>query len=116
MKKILTLVGIAVFATGVSFASIDEDKTTDIDTLRGQGYSESTLQIVDVVRANNQGPNGTYQRRFSSKKITPYQALKIYVDPVQDDGAFAEHQVNFTNTWQGDETEYSMVKKEPQNL
>lgn len=116
MRKILTLVGIAVFATGISFASIDEDKTTDIDVLRAQGYSESALQIVDVVKANNQGPNGTYQRRFSPKKASPYQALKIYVDPIQDDGAFAEHQVNFTNTWQGDETEYSMIRKETENL
>lgn len=116
MKKILTLLGIITLGAGVSYAAISENKTSDIDILRSQGYSESALRIVDTVKAHNQGPTGKYKRYFFKKKDTPYTTLKNYVDPIQDDGDFGSHQINYTNTWKGDETYYSTKYKKVEDL
>jgi len=116
MKKIITLLGIATLIVSVSFAAIDENETGNIDVLRSQGYSESTLRIMDTIKSLNQGPEGKYKRYFSKKKNTPYSALKVYVDPIQDDGEFGVHQINFTNTWKGNETNYSTRFDEVEDL
>lgn len=116
MKKILTLLGIMVLSAGISMAAMEEDETSNIEVLRAQGYSESALRIMDNVKANNQGLNGNYKRHFTDKKKGAYTTLKLYVDPIQDDGDFGNHQVNFTNTWQGDETKYSLIEEEIEDL
>ena len=67
-------------------------------------------------KSKNQGPTGRYKKHFYTKKNSPYTSLKLYVDPIQDDGNFGQHQVNFTNTWTGDETHYSTRAKEVENL
>ena len=105
MKKVLVLFSMMALASSASFAYIQE--SSNIDSLRRQGYSESMLKVVDVVKYKNQGDNGNYQRVFNKKPNTGYSALKIYWDPYQDDGDFGSHQINFTNTWMGDETPYS---------
>ena len=115
MKKILALFGFTVLLSGISFAAIEENSTADIDVLRSQGFSESALQIVDTVKFRNQGI-GKYKKRFARKKESPYSTVKVYVDPIQDDGNFGEHQINFTNTWKGNETDYSASKEEIENL
>ena len=114
MKKILAFLGVIVVSTGVSFAVIHEDKTSDIDVLRQQGFSESALQVVDIAKFHNQA--GKYKKQFSKKSQGVYSTLKVYVDPIQDDGDFGEHQVNFSNTWKGNETNYSSSKEVIENL
>ena len=116
MKKILALLGITILSAGTSFAYILEDETANINTLQTQGYSLSTLQIIDTVKSLNQGPNGKYKRHFTRKSESPYSTLKLYVDPIQDDGEFAQHEINFTNTWKGNETRYSSSKEAVENL
>lgn len=117
MKKLLVLLGVAILFPMSSYAYYYENETSDIDVLKAQGYSDSALMMVDLANDINKGQNGTYTRRFQPK--TPknkwgnaYTHLKRYVDPIQDDGKFGEHQINFTNTWLGDKTNYSSVLEE----
>ena len=113
MKKIIALFTTMLIATSVSFAAIDENKTGDIDVLRKQGFSESTLRIMDTVNYQSKGISKKYQRRFvKEERPSAYTAVKLYFDPVQDDDNFGEHQINFTNTWNGDETRYTTRKVE----
>lgn len=119
MKKLLVLCGILALGTGVSFAYMDESETSDINALKSQGFSESMLRTVDLVNKNNSGLNGTYTRHYTpkySKKGHFYNNVKLYFDPIQDDGRFGEHQINFTNTWMGDETEYSSQLKNTETV
>ena len=111
MKKIMALLGISTFMFASSLAYVEENKTADIDLLRSQGYSESTLRVVDTVKSLNRNKNGDYQRRFR-KNTTPYSRVKAYIDPIQDDDNFGEHQINYTNSWNGDETRYTTTKRE----
>ena len=112
MKKILAFVGIMALSTAASYAFYSESNTSSVDMLRRQGYSESTLRVMDTVKFNARGMNGKYERRFipvaqNSKLGRSYTYLKNYIDPMQDDGDFARHQINFTNTVNSDETHYS---------
>ena len=111
MKKLLVLLGVMVFASCSSYAHIDESETSDIDTLRTQGYSESMLEVIDTVKSHNKGKNSKTQRYFRRKDHRSlgkgYDYLKLYIDPIQDDGFFGEHQINFSNNWNGDNTKYS---------
>jgi len=115
MKKILALFGVTILLGSASFAAIEENSTANIEILRSQGFSESALQVIDTVKFHNQEP-GKYKKHFARKKEGPYSTLKLYVDPIQDDGEFGEHQVNFTNTWKGNETNYSTSKESVENL
>ena len=115
MKKILAFVGIMALSATASYAFYTESNTSSVDMLRRQGYSESALRVVDTVKYNARGTNGKYQKRFipvaqNSKIGRSYSYLKSYIDPIQDDGEFAQHQINFTNTWNGDETHYSQKR------
>ena len=116
MKKISILFGVLFISSLSCFAYLDESTTSEIDTLRAQGYSESMLQIADFVNEKNKGINGNYERRYvpvrRDGKVGAYSKLKIYFDPVQDDGKFGEHQINFTNTWLGDTAPYSSQLRE----
>lgn len=113
MKKILALSATMLFATGLTFASVNENETADINVLRGQGYSESTLRVVDTVNYHNKSLTKKQERHFDkSKKPSAYTNVKLYFDPIQDDDNFGEHQINFTNTWNGDETHYTTRKVE----
>ncbi|MBR5303325.1 MAG: hypothetical protein IKU37_00690 [Candidatus Gastranaerophilales bacterium] len=111
MKKIMTLFATTTLLTSLALAYIEENKTADVDILRAQGYSESTLRVVDTANAQNKGYKSNYKRRFvKTKKPSAYTNVKLYIDPIQDDDNFGEHQVNFTNTWNGDETHYTTRK------
>ena len=103
MKKILVLSLSFLFAQGIANAYIDGNRTSDIDVLRSMGYSESALRVVDTTRAMHSGIIGNYQRYYSPKKKGAYTILKEYVDPIQEDAQFGEHEINFTNSWLGDE-------------
>jgi hypothetical protein len=112
MKKIMTVLGILSLSATMTFAALDELETSEITTLRSQGYSESTLRAVDTVKYKNQGPAGRYKRHFSTAPASKYQYIKLYFDPIQDDDNFGEHQINFANTWNSDETHYTTRKYE----
>ena len=116
MKKILILSGLFLISTLGCFAYYDENQSSKVDTLRAQGYSENMLRVMDLVNAKNQGINSSYVRRFQPKtqsgKMSAYQKVKVYFDPIQDDGLFGEHQINFSNSWMGDDNSYSSPLQE----
>jgi len=112
MKKVFVLFGAIILSTGMSLAVIDESKTSDIDSLRDQGFSESMLEIVDTVRYRNS--NAKVPRYFDksrNKMGRGYSSLKQYIDPCQDDGLFGEHQVHFSNSWDWGKNRYAVRKK-----
>jgi len=112
MKKLLILPALALFLTNMSFAAIDDNDTSNIDRLRNQGYSEHTLRVLDNVKYMNQ--HGNYETYYVDKDQNPfgraYTKLKLYVDLAQDDNKFGMHQINYTNTFFGDETDYATRK------
>ncbi len=116
MKKLSILFGVLFISSLASFAYLDESATSEVDTLRAQGFSESMLQVADFVNEKNKGISGNYERRFKPVKHTgkmgAYSKVKVYFDPIQDDGKFGEHQINFTNTWMGEPNWYSSQLKE----
>ena len=123
MKKLFLFLAIITFSTINANAYVMENETSDIDVLQKQGFSRSTLELVDWARYRNASDNPTYTRSFVPKRSNfigrSYQALKEYVDPCQDDGRFAEHNINFSNTWTGDDTHYSsdlMENRQTDNL
>ena len=107
MKKLALTLCIAIAATSASYAYYLENDTHEIDTLRAQGFSESTIQAVDISTRHNKGKNHRNKYRYTKKDSNPignaYTKIREYFDPVQDDGLFGEHQIIFSNTW-GDAT------------
>ena len=116
MKKIIALFGFIALSTSVSFAYIYDDATADIDVLKKQGYSTAALELVDKARDLQSGQDGKYQKKFAqkgrTKKGNVYHQVKTYLDPIQDDGKFGVHKIEFSNTWQGDEVFYASPLKE----
>lgn len=116
MKKLFVLFGIFTFLGSASFAYYYENETLNPETLRAQGFSDSAIKITDKVHSFNEGVHSDYQRRYkredSKNKIGKgYLYLKNYVDPAQDDGLFAEHEINFSNTWADGLTNYTTPEK-----
>ena len=111
MKKLSVLLGIILLSMGASFAYMNDGETSDIDLLRTQGYSEAILQVVDTAKYHDS--NSRSKRYYKGgadqgKKLGKgYSVLKIYVDPLQDDGRFGEHQINFSNSWDWGRNRYS---------
>lgn len=120
MKKIAALFAVTLLSIGVSNAVMTDTQTTEIDTLRSQGYSESALRAIDTIKANNQGPTGRYQRYFTPKKSNifgrAYTNVKNYIDTAQDDGNFGQRQINFTNTFLDEDAEYAQPTVESNNI
>lgn len=115
MKKLFVLFGIMTFISSASFAYYFENETLNPEVLDAQGYSDSTIVIADKVHALNAGLNGNYQRRYKlqhkNKLGKAYYYLKNYIDPLQDDGLFCEHQINFSNTWADGTTFYTTPER-----
>ena len=88
--------------TGVVFASIDSNDLTNLKVLEQQGYSIPAIHMVDAEKSKNSYDNDVKYERVYKKKKSVYQALKNYFDPIQDDGEFGEHKIEFSNTWNGD--------------
>ena len=111
MRKAVLSLSLLLFTIGIASAYYDENTLHNVDILKAQGYSDSTIQMVDVVTNSNLGAGAKRRRIYKLKKENPlkhaYTTLKNYVDPLQDDGAFGEHQINFTNTWNGDVPKYA---------
>ena len=102
MKKLFFLFSITMVTTGVVFASVDSNDLTSLKVLEQQGYSIPALQMVDTAKSKNSYDNDVKYVRVYKKKKSVYQALKNYFDPIQDDGEFGEHKIEFSNTWNGD--------------
>ncbi len=112
MKKITALLGFIALLSTVSFAEITTKQTADFDYLKTQGFSESTLHVVDTARAHTEGVDG-YQKKYRDDgRVRPYKAIKLYFDPAQEDDKFGEHQIEFSNTWVGDNTFYTTTKED----
>ena len=109
MRKVFVLLSIAALSMGASFASINDNATSDIDLLRNQGFSESILEVIDTAR--NHDSNGVTPRYYTSRSKNKlgrgYTSFKTYIDPVQDDGLFGDHQINFSNSWTWGRNRYS---------
>ena len=121
MKKLSVLLGIIILSSGISYAAINEDRTSDIDLLRNQGFSESTLQVVDTAKFHDSnGRSNRYFKKSKNKFGRGYSAIKTYIDPVQDDGLFGEHQIHFSNSWDFGRNNYAVrrnnTSKEVDNL
>lgn len=108
MKKLALTLCLAIAATSASYAFYLENDTHEIDTLRAQGFSESTIQVVDTATTHNKGKNARNRTHYVYKGGDnpigrSYSRIKWYFDPAQDDGRFGSHQINISNTW-GDGT------------
>ena len=92
-------------------AFLYENETTDVEVLRAQGYSEATLQAADWANYRNGGVNTKYVRHYQPKKSNflgrAYQKVKVYFDPIQDDGLYGDRSIEFSNTWRGLDNKYS---------
>ena len=77
MKKTLVICSLLSACTLASYAFLDENKTSDINSLREQGFSESMLKTVDMVNDNNKGINGNYVRYFTKK--TPANTVSMHI-------------------------------------
>ena len=103
MKKFALLLT-TLFVSQAAFAYIQEYTTSDIKTLQGTGYSQSTLKVVDTERTLKQGYNKDYvpyydRRAYSSNPIVKwYQMAKRLVDPGTDDNFFGVHEIQMENT------------------
>ncbi len=116
MKKLFVLFGIFAFLGGASFAYYYENETLYPETMKAQGYSNTMILVTDKTHAFNEGIHSNYQRKFQRPKRQnflgrSYYYLKNYVDPLQDDGLFGEHQINFSNTWTDETTKYATPEK-----
>ena len=111
MKKILVLFGIIAFAQAGVMAYMYENETASVPTLQAQGFSQSTAEVADWAKYRNGGIHTKYVRYYQPKSGNilgrSYQKLKEYFDPVQDNGTFGDSQIEFSNTWSGDNTFYS---------
>jgi hypothetical protein len=119
MKKIIALFATTLLSASIVNAAMTDTETSAIKTLRAQGYSESTLRVVDTVKAINQGPTGKYQRQFTPKSNVlgrMYSTIKEYFDPLQDDGRFGEHQIDFTNSFMNNGAEYGYPTVESEQI
>ncbi len=105
MKKVLVLLGCIALTCGPSLALTTEQQS-DLGLLKRSGYSDSALQVVDLVKYRN-GAKRNY--KLKKGRIGAYSRLKIYLDPIQDDGQFGEHEINFTNCWNDDLNRYSTL-------
>lgn len=112
MKKLIILSAMLVFASNIGFAAQDGSEMSSIDSLRAQGYSEHTLKILDTVNYMNK--HGNYETYYVDKKENPigkfYTKAKLYTDVAQDDGKFGMHEINYTNSFFGEETSYTTRK------
>ena len=112
MKKLVLLFGVMILSGGMSFAVLEEGKSSDIDTLRSQGFSESMLEVVDTARSHDSnGQSLRYFDRSKNKMGRGYSSIKKYIDPMQDDGRFGEHQIHFSNSWDWGRNGYALRRK-----
>ena len=118
MRKVFVLLSIAALSMGASFAAINDNATSDIDLLRNQGYSEGILNVIDTAKSHDGNGNNPryYTTRGKNALGRGYTSLKTYIDPVQDDGLFGEHQINFSNSWTWGRNRYSSRYRKANNV
>ncbi len=112
MKK-LFLIACSLLIMPSAFAYITTSELTDVNYLKGKGYSEPMLKTIDMQKSNQTGPHGTYKRVYQTNRyVKPsgsflnqtkehllyfYDKAKLYLDPIQDDDLFGNHESSFTN-------------------
>lgn len=102
MKKFALLLAAFLIAQTAQ-AYVTEYKTSDIKSFLGSGYSQDTLKALDTIRYINQGDIKDYvpfyPTEFYSKNPARkwYQAVKRYVDPLQDKHTFGVSEIIWDN-------------------
>lgn len=99
MKKTVAILSILALSQ-CAFAYIKEGTTSDVDKLQNKGFSQTTLKIIDGERARQARDGEHYVRYYEHdyyKKSSLYQKIKVYLDPIQDDGLFGERENSFSN-------------------
>lgn len=119
MKKIFLILVLLGFIAP-SYAFLVESTTSDVDVLKHSNYSESTLKIIDTIKTENTYGFNPYSPAY--QPIYPvtawdhtrmwYEKIKDWVDPMQDDGYFGHHEINFENRFFQNEPSQSMFKKD----
>jgi len=100
MKKTVAILSILALSQVAAFAYIKEGTTSDVSKLQNKGFSQTTLKMMDAERARQAREDTRYVRYYEHEfysKNGPYQKMKLFVDPLQDDGLFGEHENSFTN-------------------
>ena len=100
MKKTVAILSILALSQ-CAFAYIREGETSHVGKLQGKGYSQSALKIIDSEKVRQQRDGTRYVRYYDNEfytKDSPYRRIKLYFDPIQDDGLFGERENSFTNT------------------
>ena len=111
MKKIIALL-IALLIAPSAMAIIYSEDTSDPAFLQNRGYSQSLIKTVDTKKFHTTGSENTYEKYYKEKSAFAdkpetfkehmaswYKKAKVYLDPIQDDGHFSEHEIEFTNDW-----------------
>ncbi len=112
MKK-LFLIACSFLIMPCAFAYITTNELSDVEYLKGKGYSEALLKTMDLQKDNQKGPHGTYERVYQTNRyvkpsgsfskqtkehlIYVYDKAKLYLDPIQDDDLFGNRDASFTN-------------------
>lgn len=112
MKK-LFLIACSLLIMPSAFAYVTTSELSDVEYLKGKGYSEALLKTVDLQKDNQKGPRGTYERVYQTNRyVKPsgsffkqtkehllyfYDKAKLYLDPIQDDDLFGNRENTFTN-------------------
>lgn len=112
MKK-LFLIACSFLIMPSAFAYVTTSDLSDVEYLKGKGYSEAMLKTMDLQKDNQKGPHGTYERVYQTNRyVKPsgsffkqtkehllyfYDKAKLYLDPIQDDDLFGNRETSFTN-------------------
>lgn len=112
MKK-LFLIACSFLIMPSAFAYVTTGDLSDVEYLKGKGYSEALLKTMDLQKDNQKGPHGTYERVYQTNRyVKPsgsffkqtkehvyylYDKAKLYLDPIQDDDMFGNRETSFTN-------------------
>ena len=112
MKK-LFLIACSFLIMPAAFAYVTASELSDVEYLKGKGYSTPTLKTMDLQKYNQKGPHGTYERVYQTTRyVKPsgsffkqtkehllyfYDKAKLYLDPAQDDDLFGNREATFTN-------------------
>ena len=121
MKKIIALLSILLIAPSAMAIIYSEDSSNPA-FLQNKGYSQTLIRAIDTKKSHMTGSENTYQKYYSEKSAFEkpsnpaeyvsswYRKAKIYLDPIQDDGHFTEHENSFTNDWFPEEPRHKNVE------
>ena len=102
MKKLL-LIAIAATIPAMAQAAISVDQVTNKEVMINNGYSQQTVDIVNVGKARATGQEyytadeKAYQKQ--NKFLKFWRKLYVYTDPAAEDYSFYHHQTTTTPSY-----------------